>query len=108
MKLTSVKVRHQDADIQKDLSNCEEYFKEGMFQFSSAAPTCHIELRENKNSTFMESFYQRLSKILVYGGPFWNFSVIFFLGILSIKLFVSASRTRHGQGNICQLPTVQL
>lgn len=65
MKLTSVKVRYQDADIEQDLSDCAEHFKLGIYQFSSYISPNHIELRENKNSTFMESFYQRLSKILV-------------------------------------------
>lgn len=65
MKLTSVKVRYQDYDIELELTGCADHFKYGLFQFSSCMPLNHIELRENKNSTFMESFYQRLSKILV-------------------------------------------
>lgn len=66
MKLTSVKVRYQDTDIETELNECEEHFRKGIFQFtSSGVPLTHIELRENKPSSFMESFYQRLSKILV-------------------------------------------
>ncbi len=65
MKLTSVKVRYQDDDIESELSRCSEHFKNGVFQFHSHVQPNHMELRENKNSTFMESFYQRLSKILV-------------------------------------------
>jgi len=65
MKLTSVKIRYQDADIESELNVCRNHFKEGVFQFSSNLPSNHIELRENKTSSFMESFYQRLAKILV-------------------------------------------
>lgn len=65
MKLTSVKIRYQDADIESELSTCRNHFKEGIFQFFSNVPSSYIELRENKTSSFMESFYQRLAKMLV-------------------------------------------
>lgn len=64
-ELTSVKIRYQDADIESELNVCRNHFKEGIFQFSSNLPSNYIELRENKTSSFMESFYQRLAKILV-------------------------------------------
>lgn len=65
MKLTSVKVRYQNSDIQAELSEYGEHFKKGIFQFASKVPHNYIELRDNKTTSFMESFYQRLSKILV-------------------------------------------
>ena len=65
MKLTSVKVRYQNSDIEAELSEYGEHFKKGISQFASKIPVNYIELRDNKTTTFMESFYQRLSKILV-------------------------------------------
>lgn len=70
MKLTSLKVRYQDQDIEKELLDCSEHFKLGINQFSSSISSNRIELRENKHSTFMESFYQRLTKILVRNSRF--------------------------------------